>query len=245
MICVFPPEPDETQLLAYLDGDEAQEVAMHLERCPHCQARARQLASFQSRLAGRLYRAACPTSLDLGEYHLGMLSVDRAAAVARHVAVCPLCSQELAQLQGYLADLKPELDLSPVERAREGARVLVARLTGGLAGGFGLQPALAPAYAGLRGDDEAPTIYTAEDVQVVIEVQADADRADRRAVLGLVTGLADPAKTEAHLWRESHRVATVPLDDLGCFVIGDLAPGEYVLILAGPEVEIHVQELQV
>ena len=55
----------------------------------------------------------------------------------------------------------------------------------------------------------------------------------------------EPAGLEAHLWQSEQRVAVIPVDELSNFVISDVAPGNYELILSGPEVEIHIQELQV
>jgi hypothetical protein len=104
---------------------------------------------------------------------------------------------------------------------------------------------LAPAYAGIRGEGEAPLIYQADDIQVVVQAQEDAERPDRRAILGLVIGLTEGHELKAHLWRSGQRIVTVPVDELGNFVIPDLTPGGYELILSGPELEIHIQELQV
>ena len=85
---------------------------------------------------------------------------------------------------------------------------------------------------------------TSGDVQIAIEVQDDAERPGRKTLLGLVIG-AEPAGMQAHLWQDERRIVTIPVDELGNFVIPDLAPGVYELIVGGPEVEVHVQELQV
>jgi hypothetical protein len=117
-------------------------------------------------------------------------------------------------------------------------RVLVARLVdlGSRA------PTLA--YAGTRGEEKGPRIYQAGGAQIAVEVQEDAGRHDRRVLLGLVTGTA-LHELAAHLWQAGQRVTTVPVDDLGNFVIPDLAPGQYELILSGPQVEIHIQSLDI
>ena len=245
MVCTSPPELSDRDLLTHIDGEADDEVVAHLERCPHCRERARRLSSLQDRLTTQLYRVTCPPSLELGEYHLGTLPDDRAPAVAQHLAECPHCMRELAQLQGYLVELTPDLEPNPLERIKERARVLVARLVnGGLKPGLLAQPALAPAYAGVRGEREEPYLYQADDVQIAIEVQEDAERPERRVILGLIIG-TELAGLEAHLWQSEERVAVIPVDELGNFVIPDLAPGDYELILSGAEVEIHIQELQV
>lgn len=248
MACASPPEPGDRELLMYIDGEAGQQVVAHLERCPHCREKARRLARLQGRLTARLYRLTCPSPMELGEYHLGVLPRDRAAAVARHLAECPHCSREVARLKGYLVELAPDLEPSPLEWVKERVRVLVARLIGGGPEGGLLrrmkQAAMAPAYAGIRGGEEGPYLYEADDVQIAIEIQDDAERQDRKALLGLVTEI-DTRELKAHLWQAEQLVTTVSVDDLGNFVVSNLVSGSYELILSGPEVEIHIQALEI
>ena len=242
MACISPPELDDTALLAYIDGEADPQVVAHLEQCPHCREKARVLARVQDRLTAQLYRLMCPSPLELGEYHLGLLPRDQAAALARHLAECPHCTREAAQLKDYLEQLKPDLAIGPLERVK----VLVARsISGAPSGGLVGQPALAPAYAGVRGDQEGPLIYQADDVQIAIAVHEDIDQPGRHAILGLVTGLHDFSELQVHLWQAAQRVATVPVDEQGNFVIPNLAPASYELMLSGPAIEVHIQDLKV
>lgn len=246
MTCVSPPRPADRTLLAYLDGEADDQVIAHLARCPYCRERAQRLARLQDRLTARLYRFNCPSPTELGEYQLGILRDEQAVAVAQHLAECPRCGRELSQLQGYLTELRPTLELSRLERARERARILVARLvSGGGMGRAGRPPSLVPAYSGIRGEEGEPIIYEADEVQVVVEIQEDPDQPGHKTVLGLVVGVDDPHEVEVHLWRDDQRVATGPMDETSNFVIPNLAPGHYELILSGPEVEIHIQDLEV
>jgi hypothetical protein len=246
MICVSPPELSDGDLLAYLDGEADTHAKKHLENCPSCRERAQRLARRQSDMTARVYRFDCPSPLELGEYRLDVLSTDRAAGVARHLATCLRCTQEVAQLEGYLADLAPDLELSPWERAGERLQVMVARLvSGGARGDLLAQPA--PAHAGLRGREEQalPLIFEAEQVQVVLDVQADPARPGRQTILGLVAGVDDPQAHQVYLWKDSQRMTAVSLDETANFVIPDLAAGRYELILSGPGVEVHVQDVPV
>ena len=245
MACVSPPELNDRQLLTYIDGEADHEVVAHLERCPHCRERARRLIRLHDHLMARLYRVACPPPVELGEYYLDLLPRDQAAAVAQHLLDCPHCARELAQLKGYLAELATAEEPGPVERIEERVRVLVARLlTGGMDAGLVGRPDLAPASVGVRGKEGEPYFYQADEVQVAIEVQDDANRPGRKVVLGLVIG-TEPGGLDVHLWRAARPVATVAVDELGNFCIADLAPGSYELILSGPEIEIHIQEVRV
>ena len=244
MPCVSPPELNDRELLAYIDGEAGRQVEAHMERCAHCRERAKRLARLQSRLTAHLYRT-CPSPEELGEYHLGVLPRDRAAAVARHLAECPHCTREVYQLKGYLAQMAPTLEPGPLEAVREQVRVLVARLVSGRPGDSPLKrPALAPAYAGVRGKGEELLVYQAGAIQVVIEIRMDVDQPDRLILLGLVTEI-EGHELEAHLWQAGQHTTTVPVDELGNFVIPGIAPGSYELILSSPEMEIRIEALKI
>lgn len=241
MDCVMPPELNDRELLAYLDGEASHQVVAHLEQCPHCRERAEALARLQGQMTAKLYRITCPSTMELGEYHLGLLPGDRSAAVSRHLMECPHCSGEVAQLTGYLGELAPELELSPVERVK----VLVAQLVGGRKGSARPRaPTLAPAYAGVRGGEEGPRLYQAGDAQIVIEVQDDAMQPGRKALLGLIMGI-EPRDLVGHLWLGDQAVAQAPVDELGNLTITNLAPDSYELILKGPGLEIRILDLDV
>jgi anti-sigma factor RsiW len=246
MTCIEPPELDDIQLLTYLDGDADRDVTRHLAKCPHCSAKAGRLHLIEARLTAALYRSSCPSPLVLGEYRLGRLARHEAAAITQHVAECPHCARELAQLQSFLADLVPALEPTLLVEAAERIRVLVARLVGGLGGALSApQPTLAPAYAGIRGEAASgPAFYEAGDVQVMLAAQPGAATAGRFELLGLLTGAGLRGFT-AHLWRDGGIVAIVPVDDGGNFTIPDLAPGAYDLVLSGPDSEIYIEQLKV
>ena len=241
MTCSLPPELDDGILLAYLDGEADPKVAAHLEQCQHCRERAQRLGRLQERMGAEMYRIACPEPLELGEYHLGLLGGARARAIAGHLDYCPLCSREVSQLKTYLGDLSPDLEFSLAERIK----VLVAKLlpAGGQANPLGA-PAMAPAFAGLRGEQAGPRLYQAGETQVAIEIMDDPMRGDRKMILGLVTGMAT-SELVAYFWLDDRRVGEVPVDELGNLTMPDLAPGSYELILSGPEVEVHIRDLDV
>jgi anti-sigma factor RsiW len=243
MTCQVPPELDDRELLAYVDGRADAQVVKHVEQCPHCRERARRLRHLQERLTARLYRVTCPPPIELGQHRLNMLPSDQAEAVTRHLAECPHCAREFAQLDAFLDKVAPSLEASLPEQVRERVRVLIARLvSSGEKDNHTRSPALAPAHAGLRGEEVGPYLYQADDAQIAIEVQGDAQ--DRKVLLGLFIG-ADPGGLQAHLWQAGQLVTTVPVDELGNFVIPHLDPGCYELILSSPETEIYIQGLNV
>lgn len=241
MDCTSPPELDTKQLSAYVDGDVDRQVADHLARCPYCRDRAHRLASWQDRLIARLYRLTCPGSQELGEYHLGLLNPDRAAAIQQHLSECPYCTREDLQLENYLRVLEPTIEFSPVERVK----VLIAQLISGGTRDGARQGRLsfAPALAGIRGEAEGPSVYQVDDVQIAIEIQDDAELPGRKIVLGLVTGPGSSG-LNVTLRQADQIVATTSVDPTGNFLIPRLDPGNYQLILIRPEMEIHVQSLE-
>ncbi|MFW5942640.1 MAG: hypothetical protein ACOCXI_12625 [Chloroflexota bacterium] len=230
-------QASDADLLAYLDGELPPQRAREIEQSASNRQRLAELAQQERRLAEYLYRSACPDAHQLGEYHLQLLSGPEAERIAAHLKMCPCCAQEVKQLQAYLDDVESDLDYSVLERLK----VLVARLSPDLDVGG---PLVGPALAGVRGGDSGPLVYTAEDVQVSLEVQDDVAAADRRSVLGLVLG-ADAEGWHVYLWRENEEIAHTTVDELGNFVLDGVEPNTYRLLLHGEQVLVHIPDLTV
>jgi hypothetical protein len=236
--CLFPPQLDDEQLLAYLDERIVHsDTAYHLENCPFCRERAEALNRFQKRLSTRLYRATCPSPMELGEFHLRMLGASQMLIVGQHLRECPHCAREVSQLDEFLDELS--LPLTGMERMK----VLIAQLVSGK--GLGQQPLGFPnaaGSAGLRGSGEEPFVYQADDIQIIIETQDDAEQPGFKTALGLVTGLkSNGFMIEAY--QEGKLVTTTFIDEIGNFLLTHLSPGLYDFILLGPDTEIRIQSL--
>jgi len=197
------------------------------------------MTDLENRLTAALYRATCPDSAELGEYHLGLISGTRADSIDRHLAECPHCQRELTQLDSFLAQVQSDLTYSAAERIK----IWIARRLPDLPSG---ERAPSPAFAIRGGDEESgpsqSLIFEAGDAQLMIDVGEDPSDASRRTIVGLVIGV-DPLELEARLWFDGQLLTTAAVDELGNFTFVDLKPGHYELILAGPGSEIHVQEL--
>ena len=245
MTCEFPPELDDYRILTYLDGEAGSGVADHLKVCPHCRAKAARLQRMEGYLAAAAYRRSCPTPDELGEYQLGLLKRKRAAGITAHLEVdrCPHCAREMAQLRSFLGELAPASEPSLLKGAVEQVRVVVAGLLGGAPGPFpALQPA--PAAAGLRGDNAATRIFAAEEVEIIVGVQSDTEAPDRLVLLGLITGV-DSVGYSVHVWQDGRLIAAAPVDEGGNFIVSDLIPAGYELVLSGPGREIYIEELKI
>jgi hypothetical protein len=232
---------EDSQLLAYLDGEADPEIVAHVAQCEACRRRAGELAQLQDRLTAGLYRHNCPSTTDLGEYQMGLLARAQAVAISRHVEDCPHCTRELAQLEAYLADLAPDAALGRMEQVK----ILIAELVRGVQG-LGQAPAFAPApvFAGLRGEEEEPLVYQAEAYQIVIEVARDGQQPDRFALMALVTG-PEIDGLEARLEGTGGSAVTAPVDELGNLYFSAVSPGSYALYLSGPLVEIEIPGLKI
>jgi len=244
MICITPPALTEATLLAWIDGYAPPEVNSHLAQCPYCRTQAERLISWQKQLATQLYRIDCPPSLELGEYHLGLLGAEQMLAVAEHVTHCLHCAREIQTLQGYLnpkapkqAPVAPRAEQTPIP-------IWIATLVEALSG-LGSGGRSTPAFAQLRGEQAEQLVYNADDFQITIEVQPDTVQPDRKVILGLVLGLAADQTLAVHLWQTNHKLATTTVDDLGNFVFSSLPTGAYELIFSNPAFEIHIQDLKV
>jgi len=95
MTCALPPEPDDLQLLAYLDDEADASIAAHLQHCTHCRERANQLALLDDRLRNVSFRQSCPAPADLRDYAFDLLAKAEKRNIARHLQICPYCNREL------------------------------------------------------------------------------------------------------------------------------------------------------
>lgn len=193
------------------------------------------MAQMDDSLKAALYRISCPDSATLGNFHLGLLPETAAHSIADHLAICPLCTQEIAQLEMFLAETAVSLQPSTAERIKIW---LAKRIpSGGQTRNVLGQPAFA-----LRGSSSGPLMYEAGDAQLSLEIQDDPEHPGRKSILGLVLGIATEA-VEARLLQNDAVVTAVTLDEIGNFTFANLAAGAYELTLSGADIEIHVQDL--
>ncbi len=232
--CTSPPEIPELELLRLTGGEEDREIAGHLESCAHCTARLENLRGALNGLSRKVYRAKCPTSMELTAYQLGESKEEDSHRIGDHLALCAACREELAGFRQFLeaTGIEPTPSIGFLERAG----VWVASL---LAGG---PDRISPVGVGLRGEADGVRIYAAGDLQVTLTVLAEAG--GRSWISGLLSG-APPDGWTAELWQIAERVSVVEIDPGGEFSFAVVPPGEYTLILDGPQGEIHIQELMV
>lgn len=195
------------------------------------------MAHIEDSFKAALNRITCPDGATLGNYHLGLLSAEAAAPIQQHLSICPLCQQELEQLETFMAETAVSLQPSTAERIKVWiAKRIPSRGSSG--NGLGM-----PAFA-VRGKESGPQMYEAGDAQLSLEVQDDPEHPGRKVVYGLVLGI-ETDDIEVRLLEPDGRETAVPLDDLGNFALNNLSKGQFALILSGPTVEIHVPEIKI
>jgi hypothetical protein len=237
MNCIGPFTLEDADLLAYADNAASPAVREHVSASVACHLRARELDREQRRLQLLLYRAGCPSALQLGEYHLELLEGAQATDVASHVAHCSACRSEVADLARFMASLRRPV----VEAAQDvvGAfRTIRARLSvDPLTGADGH---LAPALRGPGEGERAPLVYSAEDVLVTVDSWIERLGQPGRIVAGLVVGPADFTRAEASMDADE-MLSLSPISDLGNFLFSDVTPGVHHLMIRLPAVGVQIE----
>jgi hypothetical protein len=228
--CVFPPELDDQQILTYLDDPDAHpEIAHHLEQCPYCREKTNDLDQFQKRLTRGLYRATCPTPMELGEFHLRALAAPQRLVIAQHLRECPHCTQELSELERFLSDIAPQPSrIEPI-------KVLIARLVNG------------GAQVALRGEVSSSRVFMVDDTVITLGVQTSPD--GEVSLHGSV-GEIDVEKQKAWIGArvELKQTYLSPLfsyvDEYGGFFFTDLSPiSTQVIIISTTGIAVQTEQV--
>lgn len=97
--CVAPPGLSSIEVVAAADSEADETAVAHLQSCPHCAARVRQMRQLQNRLRRQLYRLFCPTTDLLVDYCQGLLDPYQRAQVIHHLSICSYCAGEVALME--------------------------------------------------------------------------------------------------------------------------------------------------
>jgi len=249
--CRWPVALDDLALIAAIDGEAGLDVMAHLRDCPYCSARAQVFEDMQGLLRKQLFRMFCPTSEELAAYQQGFLNGDQQALIIEHLKECPHCTREFNLLEQLSHETLPARSPPPTngKSALTHNSILPGKLRQVAATLLtpSAQP-LAGAYGALRGPSQASHYaYHAENLQLTLGIQRVVSRTDRRVIHGALE-LDDElyevfSGATAHLSHNETLIRTAELDELGNFVLDDLAPGTYRLALRLPDREVIVEAL--
>lgn len=211
MECLKPGAINDEELLAYLAGEKVRPlVEQHLTRCQYCASRLAEFRRIELTLTSKLYRWDCPPAQVLGEYHLGMLGNELAAAVTNHLGMCVLCAAEVVSLTEFLANepvlAEPVSQLAasvplvpsassnnhhPVQDAKRVLDNVRERSTAGIRRIAAILVPPAPRLAFQRGESAQsalwPRRYMADDISISVHVDRGTSRRDALQLIGFVT----------------------------------------------------------
>jgi hypothetical protein len=214
MKCISSPALDDTQIIAFVEGEADAAVVSHIGECQYCREKARGWTHLQNHLRKQSYRVTCPTPMQLGEYHLGYLPAPDLLVVSQHLRECILCSREVAALENFLTSLAPASGLMGT------AKVLIARLVGASS-----ENSFGPAAPALRGEAKGPLTFEADGIVIVLDIQPVME--GRVDVLGQVAADDQEKWTGAlvEVRQGAELQASTTVDDLGTFRAGELRSG--------------------
>lgn len=220
MKCISSPALDDVQIMRYVEGEGDDAVASHIRECPYCREKATTWTQLQNRLQKQLYRASCPSPMELGEYHLRLLPSPQALVIAQHVRECPLCRREMAELEDFLADPDAQPGFFGA------VKVLVARLIS--------QPEMGHAGVALRGEKSGTLIFEADGVVITLDIQPGA-KGDLSILGQLAADDQDHWNGAVVELQQAETLLTSPMDDLGAFNFGALHPGSMQLTITSSQ----------
>jgi hypothetical protein len=264
MECSEPGTIRDEELLAYLAGERVRpDVQQHLARCQLCSARLVDYRRMELSLTRKLYRWDCPPNQVLGEYQLGMLSSERAAAVKLHLSSCVLCAVEIATLSQFLVNepvLVERVSVKPFSlnnnHTPKEAKPLAGRLRD--VSDMQIRRVIAvflppqPRFAIQRevaSTEVWPRNYSAEDFSISIQLERGASHRDSLQLIGFVKRKGTPLQglqgIPVVLFSQTNDVYKQQIDELGNFVFSSISPATYTLELQLPDSTIVIQQLPI
>ncbi len=236
MECCAPGTLNDDDLLRYaLDPDDlSAEARQHFAECVACSARAAEYRSFSTTLARPLYRWDCPTALQVSEYATGLLTGKERKKLEDHLKRCSRCSEEVSLSKEFLGTPQPAISPRPHLRAT----LLQTHH-------------LLEAQAAVRGEPLWPRQYTLDGISLSLHLAPPSPPATELSLIGQVFRLEAAPQTldgvEVHLLptATSDQNAPVSTSIQGInFFLSHLAPGTYELLIALPEGNLLIENIE-
>ena len=234
------------ELDAYADGEAMPHVAAFLEQNPVAKAAWLQQQKRNTQLQHILHRFDCPDPEQLRDFFWHLLPSREQHKLESHVQQCPHCSAELGQLQNFMQEAAPAWQPQPIVTATtptlaeriqtlaDQMRLVIATLV------TPLTPQMAT--VALRG--ATPTLATESPHTLLFEAEgADISLVVEKSASGLLNlsgqifSLESAAPTGGKLVAANPTLAPLPIavDEAGTFVLNEIPPGAYQLLLFFPQ----------
>lgn len=232
MKCITSPALDDTQIISYVEGEADDAIMAHMKECPYCAERANRMTLLQNRLRARMYRSDCPSAMELGDYHLGLMPASRKLVIAQHLRQCPHCRHEVADLEEFLVpEGQPDFMTT--------AKVLFAKLVG---------TEDKPAFGALRGESKGPLTFEADGVVITLDMSPGSN--SHLSLLGQLAADDQDEWTGATVELQQAEISplTTSLDDLGAFRFETVRTGSIKfsitspggVVIQSPEIDITI-----
>lgn len=199
----------------------------------------------QNRLQALYNEIQQPSSLELGEYHLGLLSSEKARYVEDYLTSYPEMREELKFLETYLADLKPTSENEASPSLLEKTKLFIGKLVA--------LPEQTQSIQRSSGDTKNYR-YLAENITVDLILKQITDYPLAYNLLGQLDYVDDDTVaqilpgTSVFIWSiEGIKIDIPPteLDEDGYFEFADLPPGTYNLVVTGQTLEIQISRVAI
>lgn len=258
MDCLHEAAPSDEMLIGFaLDGEALPEHEQnHLEHCPTCQKRVAYYQRSHAALVARFYRTQCPPGTNLSLFAMGMLQKPERQRITDHLAICPLCSDEVEESYSFIQSWPTQVTVPAPAQTPFIRRIFAALVT---------HPQ--PQFA-LRNDPPSndqprswPRHYQGETVDVSLHL-SHTSKGDL-VLVGVLTStesdesieaLADiPAELYSAPWPgtlPSEEMKPLPLlsakvDDIGNIVFKAIPAGEYFMVIHLPGREMIIEGLAI
>ncbi len=209
------------ELMAFLYQDIGEEAAEHLRVCSVCQAELRSLHSMDGLLAERLYRLHCPSPETLADYVEDSLSRKIRRSTREHLLHCAACQREIHALEPLATSDAAQRGHGRLALLAEGVRRL-----------FMAYPDLIPAALPTRGEASSLRRYHTQDMDILFSIiRSEEGKAEGRTVtlvgqlVPLGETIASPFQGVATIDDPFVDTPTVPIDELGGFLLADVTTG--------------------
>lgn len=256
MDCVHAMAPSDEELLKLVLDNEPllQEAKEHLAGCSVCQRRLARYQNVDSFLISRLYRSQCPEATTLNHYCAGMLSTDESIDIAHHLELCPLCTNEVADIRKILANFEPFPESEPAFSPRAAIQRIIASLVP-------WQPQMS-FRGGAPSSSAWPRQYRAELLNLSLHLSRSSNGAimllglftssrpeqSVDAFEGVVVNLyraPGPSHTLNGQYEEKAAFMSTEVDELGNIAFVAVPEGDYVMIVCLAEAELVIEGLTI
>jgi len=238
------------ELDAYADGETMPHVAAFFEQNPASQAAWLRQRKIEAPLSNALHRFDCPSPDTLRAYYWQELSKAESHRLENHLQTCPLCTAELAELQTFMQEDVPSPQNSWSQNLRERVqavadqmRLVIATLVTPNAPQLATAALRSEPIPTQQGDAQTVLLFEADDTDISLLVQKEHNGLLRLAGQLFTTELTPGSSCKLIPATGEGVAVQAQIDDTGNFIVNQLPPGAYQLVVLLHDKSIVVPNL--